>query len=635
MQLNLRDRILIPAGSLVVATIFAVSLASFLICKSALHDAWNANLKQSCAAGMSQVESWIDANRQNLDQLAVQPEVLAALKTAPEAEASRRVVTEELMHAKQTSGWFEALNLADASGQTVASSSPEIIGKVNIGDREYFRAAMAGKTAISEAMASKVTGNPVVAIAVPVKNGQTNSGVLFGVVDCNAFSRKFILPVKVLQSGYLILYDTNGKLLAHPDKTRILRDSMADFDWGRRIQELRNGQVDYTFNGVQKRATFLHSEMLGWELVATVPLAEVNAPVNRMRAVDLALGGGILAAGFLIMWTTSRTITRPIQRTVERVCEAATSTAEAAGQITVTSQGLAEGAGDQAASLEETTASLEEMSSMTKRNSGNAQKANELAREARAAADRGAEDMQSMSAAMAVIKESGDDIAKIIRTIDEIAFQTNILALNAAVEAARAGEAGMGFAVVADEVRNLAQRCAQAAKETTAKIEGAVGRTAQGVTISGKVAQTLNEIQAKIRQVDELAAEVADASREQSHGITQISTAVGQMDQVTQANAAGAEESAAAAEELNSQAELMKQSANELVGLVEGNPQASSFASKVVGKAAPLERAQVTVPAKPALNKAGNGHGQHSAPAPSKPAGRRNAIPLTEGFQDF
>jgi len=141
------------------------------------------------------------------------------------------------------------------------------------------------------------------------------------------------------------------------------------------------------------------------------------------------------------------------------------------------------------------------------------------------------------------------------------------------VEAARAGEAGMGFAVVADEVRNLAQRSAQAAKETADKIEGAITKTALGADISGKVAQALNEIVTKVRQVDELVAEVANASREQTDGIAQINTAVGQMDRVTQNNAASAEESAAAAEELNSQAEVMKRSVVELLQLVGGNGQ--------------------------------------------------------------
>jgi methyl-accepting chemotaxis protein len=229
---------------------------------------------------------------------------------------------------------------------------------------------------------------------------------------------------------------------------------------------------------------------------------------------------------------------------------------------------IAEGASEQAAALEESSASLEELSSMTKQNGESASKTNELARQARAAGDRGALDIQAMSSAMDVIKASSDDIAKIIKTIDEIAFQTNILALNAAVEAARAGDAGLGFAVVADEVRNLAQRSAQAAKDTTAKIEGAISKTGQGVEISRKVAETLNEIVTKARQVDELAAEVAGASKEQIQGISQINTAVAQMDKVTQSNAASAEESAAASETLNGQAQTMQEDVAELLKLL-------------------------------------------------------------------
>lgn len=283
---------------------------------------------------------------------------------------------------------------------------------------------------------------------------------------------------------------------------------------------------------------------------------------------------------------------------------------------------------------------------MTKRNADNASKVKELGSEARSAGDAAVTDMQAMGVAMDAIKTSSDDIAKIIKTIDEIAFQTNILALNAAVEAARAGEAGAGFAVVADEVRSLAQRCAQAAKETAAKIEDSVQKSAHGVQISAKVAQSLEQIVGKARQVDELAAEVASASKEQTQGISQINLAVGQMDKVTQSNAANAEESAAAAEELNAQAELMRDSVRELLRLVDGqNSQMGATGSHAATLPHNGVKRLAAKPHKPAeaialKNGAPDTNGHTSTPErKAKPelavASRRSEIPMDDGFKEF
>ena len=274
--------------------------------------------------------------------------------------------------------------------------------------------------------------------------------------------------------------------------------------------------------------------------------------------------------GALLTWLITRSIALPIKALSEILSANAVQTASGAKQVSAASQSLAEGASEQAASLEETSSSLEEMASMTKRNAQSADRAKELAGQARQAADASAGEMQSMNAAMEALKISSVDISKIIKTIDEIAFQTNILALNAAVEAARAGEAGMGFAVVAEEVRNLAQRSAQAAKDTSAKIENAIVRTDQGAQISASVSKSLQDIVALARQVDELVAEVANASKEQSQGIDQVNTAVTQMDHVTQSTAASAEESASSAQELTAQAESVREAVAELLQLVDG-----------------------------------------------------------------
>ena len=363
--------------------------------------------------------------------------------------------------------------------------------------------------------------------------------------------------------------------------------------------------------------------------------AEAVLAAVRSTSTGLFVGLAIaLLLAAILAHLIIHNTTRILNRTAASLSEGAGQVSSAAGQVTSSSQSLAQGASEQAASVEETSASLEETASMTKRNAENAQKANELAKQARSAAERGVHDMQSMSSAMNTIKNSSDEVAKIIKTIDEIAFQTNILALNAAVEAARAGEAGMGFAVVAEEVRNLAQRSAQAARETATKIEGALSSTAQGVQINGMVGEVLNEIATKVRQVDDLVSEVASASKEQTTGITQINTAVSQMDKITQSNAANAEECAAAAEQLNAQAAAMKHAVGDLTLLVSGN-------DGITTDRLPT-RAPLSVPGNGVAKSFSNGKAPafskrqaKPSPAPTLKNKARMEIPLEGEFKDF
>jgi methyl-accepting chemotaxis protein/methyl-accepting chemotaxis protein-1 (serine sensor receptor) len=217
-------------------------------------------------------------------------------------------------------------------------------------------------------------------------------------------------------------------------------------------------------------------------------------------------------------------------------------------------QSMSQGAAEQAASLEETSASMEEIAAMTRTNADNSQQAATLMAEAARVLDQSNQSLRDMVGAMDSIKESSNRVSKIIKTIDEIAFQTNILALNAAVEAARAGEAGMGFAVVADEVRNLAQRSAQAARDTTALIEGAIASSSAGSQRVTQAAESFSAITERVTSVKQLVDSVSVASGQQAHGIEQVLQSIRQMEKVTQTTAATAEESAAASEQLNAQA---------------------------------------------------------------------------------
>ena len=267
----------------------------------------------------------------------------------------------------------------------------------------------------------------------------------------------------------------------------------------------------------------------------------------------LIIGAISLLVVFVLGGLVARSMTSAISAVIGNLSHGSQQIASASSQVASTSQEMASGASEQASNLEQTSASLEELGAMTNQNAENASQANQLSEETRSVAESGRGAMGRMSQAIDKIKASADETAKIIKTIDEIAFQTNLLALNAAVEAARAGDAGKGFAVVAEEVRNLAQRSAEAAKNTAGLIEESQSNADNGVSVSTEVGEVLENIVGSVGKVTQLINEVAKASKEQSQGLEQVNTALTQMNQITQSNAANSEETAASSEELSAQ----------------------------------------------------------------------------------
>jgi methyl-accepting chemotaxis protein len=314
------------------------------------------------------------------------------------------------------------------------------------------------------------------------------------------------------------------------------------------------------------------NDVLNYNVKSGTAAGESGKKLAEAGELLLAIVTGVsVLIAILVAWMIIRATNAALREISEDLESGANETASAAQEVSAASQVLSSGATEQASSIEETSAALEEMSSMIRSTADNAQKAKGLASEARAVADSGTKIMTEMNQAMSAIDTSSAEVAKIVKNIDEIAFQTNILALNAAVEAARAGEAGAGFAVVADEVRSLAQRSAAAAQETADKIDAAISNSRRGAECTSQVGRSLLLIAEKVAATDALVGQIATAAGEQAQGIAQIGVAINQMDSISQSNSTSAEQSASAAEQLDAQAKTMKSLVVRLVELVGGS----------------------------------------------------------------
>jgi hypothetical protein len=280
----------------------------------------------------------------------------------------------------------------------------------------------------------------------------------------------------------------------------------------------------------------------------------------------------------------ANSIAKPIHHAIQGLTEGADNISSAAHQVSNSSQSLAESSSEQAASIEETASSLEVMSNMTKQNANHATEARAMMIETKQIVEKVDNHMNDMSAAIEEITKTSEETSKIVKTIDEIAFQTNLLALNAAVEAARAGEAGAGFAVVADEVRNLAMRAADAARNTATLIESTIQAVGNGNELTRLTRDAFADNIEIASKISQLVDEISESSQEQAQGIEQVNNVIAQMDEVSQRNAANSEESAAAAEEMNSQAVLISNYVDDLVLVSEGETSRRKHMASIVGK---------------------------------------------------
>jgi methyl-accepting chemotaxis protein len=490
----------------------------------------------------------------------------------------------------------------------------------NVGEYPWFkacRAKQAGEIRNCGVIQGRDSGRPEVRLSSPVHiNGEFKGSIVLNVDWRNVADQ---IKQRIYgKTGYVYIADDTGTLVVHPRYGLNDRVSIADPKYGalatifkQEMSKGLEGVKPYEFEGVEKLVAYrpVHIGDRQYTVAAGVPVEELTAvgqaarETARTRVIIIAIVLTVLAVVLGIVGTVAgrsiaRRIVTPLRNIVQGLLASAGQTSESADHVSASSQSLAESSSRQAATLEEISTSIDQITSMVKSNAENSQQAEEMARQnaehtgdaqdlaqsASQSSQKGGQAVETMLNSVNAIKASAEDTAKIIKTIDEIAFQTNLLALNAAVEAARAGESGKGFAVVAEEVRNLAQRSAQAARDTAGLIENSLEQADDGVRVCAnvseafavvieeieKVATRIGEVAAASSEQSRVIAQVTEGGREQTRSIEQISTAVTDMGEMTQRNAANAEESASAAEELQAQSVDLQGVIQKLQTLIDG-----------------------------------------------------------------
>jgi methyl-accepting chemotaxis protein len=489
----------------------------------------------------------------------------------------------------QQSPVYEAIFLADTDGVILACSNENVIGLDVASIPEYtinITKAQQGQMWIGEAGKSPATGRPVSLITTPVFNNGEFVGILGTPIELNYFSERKIMNQKVGESGYLVITDSIGKVLAHPNKDYIFELDISKFDFGQTILSQEEGEVLFEWEGVEKMAWFQTYAPKDWRVGALLTKDELFANIDRMKNIVMMLGIVSIAFISLTIWIiTAKSLVEPIQQAVtfvKKVAEgdlsetlqvnrkdelgtllaamnqmilklrgmvsvvkgASDNVASGSQQLSTSSEQLSQSTSEQASTAEEVSSTMEQIAANIRQNAENAQMAEQIAVQVAA-------QTQEVKEAAAESSAASQKIVRTTTLIEDIARQTRMLSLNATIEAARAQEHGKGFAVVAAEVRALAERSQQAAEEIAKVSQYSFAMTEQA-------GEKLLKLVPNIQKTAELIQEISAASKEQSMGTDQINNAIQQLDMAVQQNAATSEETAVTAEKLSEQAEMLQ-----------------------------------------------------------------------------
>ncbi len=570
MKLSLKNKFLIPMVILIILGLGVSSITSYRISKQALEDSVKDQLGDQAVSIEKELSLWIKITQIDISRWADQSYIKMALRESFIGNASITVANTELAEGKKKNIFYESVNVVNSKGEVVSSSDSEKIGKLKVSDQPFFQEAVKGKAFLSDIFASPVSGNTVFAVSNPIYDKDSVVGVLFGFVSLDDFARTCVEPVKVGEEGYAYMINRHGIIAIHPDKSMILKSDVKEYDFVKEILSKENGVVHYIFKDVKKTAAFRKHAETGWSLAVCADVKDIMMPITLLRNNNFLITSVVVLFAVIVIMLVLKTVISPLTQVIEGLTQASDEVTAFSAQVASVSQRLAQTSSEQASSVEETSASLEEVASMIRQNVNSAVQADQLMKQTNSIVSDASVSMKKLITSMADISQSGEETSEIIKIIDEIAFQTNLLALNASIEAARAGEAGAGFAVVAEEVRNLAMRSVDAAKNTASLIEGTNKKVKDGADVVNHAAAAFSKVAESTSDVGVLLGKITVASNEQAQGIEQVSNAGANLDTVIQNNVAQAEEAASISEQMNAQAEQMKNFVNRLVSLISG-----------------------------------------------------------------
>jgi methyl-accepting chemotaxis protein len=603
--MNIRQKFLIPTLVMIFLGVGFLSIISYTKSKTALQEAVLDNIQQRTESTAVTLETWIKGRTLELNSWCQEEIFENALKEEIFGSTVLVLAAKKLAKLKSDYGYYEDIAVTDRNGLIIAANTKAIAGKLNVAERDYFKAAMSGKIFISKVAKSKNTGNAMFCIAAPIKVYDQTSGVLFGVINVSSFSEKFIDPIKIGKSGYGYLFDQDGVVLAHPDETQIMDLNMNDLDFGKTMMAQKTGFINYVYKEAANVACFQYMEELGWTIAITVPENEIFSAASSLGRINLMVSAAVVVIVAFTIYLLTSSVVKPLNRVVAGLKDAAQGEGDLTKRIEVAvkdevgelahwfntfvekiqsiisdvaqnaaglndsskeladiSEYLSNGAGQTsskaitvASASEEMSTSISTVASVMEETASNlaivasgaeemTATINEIALNTEKGRKIAEEAVGRTSHASEQIDELGNaaqQIGKVVETITEISEQVNLLALNATIEAARAGEAGKGFAVVANEIKELAKQTATASGEIKLQVEGIQNSTQ--VTVD-----EITGIAAVVANVSEIVTSIATAIEEQSVTTKDIAKNVAQASEgVSEVNRSVAETSRTAA----------------------------------------------------------------------------------------